>query len=341
MRILDWFKNRPAQFDPECVSGEMSLRSIDKAVTLTNPRLKLLPSYQERLAPAVEISLRYMQDLQGLLPPSLQASETLWSSTPLLRACFANARDIPEILSRSHNLQTLFGKYSSIERAHLILGMGYLERSAFGMAMLGDVVQRDVPQKVLVFSDHQVRICAPDEAEVRRLLCVQLYEYLLAQALSVIGEERSERRELEDNRVLILARLRLLQQQGPGLGSVFGSAPGRYEEQLRLEAQLLDNERQIELIGSPRSVLEKELDCLRDVLEHPQRYIRVEKKVMWLNTLNVVVDASQADVATDISFCLAHLNGVQPMQRAFLLATFDRSEMLDLKLNFDKAERYL
>jgi hypothetical protein len=43
MGILDWFKNRPAQFDPDRVSDETVRWAVDKAITLTNPRLKLLP----------------------------------------------------------------------------------------------------------------------------------------------------------------------------------------------------------------------------------------------------------------------------------------------------------
>ena len=43
MGILDWFKNRPAQFDPDRVSDELIRAAADKAITLTNPRLNVLP----------------------------------------------------------------------------------------------------------------------------------------------------------------------------------------------------------------------------------------------------------------------------------------------------------
>ena len=35
MGILDWFKNRPAQFDPDRVSDEMIGAATEKAITLT------------------------------------------------------------------------------------------------------------------------------------------------------------------------------------------------------------------------------------------------------------------------------------------------------------------
>ena len=63
MGILDWFKNRPAQFDPDRISEELIRGAVDKAITVTNPRLTVLPSCQKRLAPAVESSIEFLRAL--------------------------------------------------------------------------------------------------------------------------------------------------------------------------------------------------------------------------------------------------------------------------------------
>lgn len=341
MGVLDWFKNRPPHLDPERLSDETLLRAIDKAVTLTNPRLKIVRSYQERLMPAVEISVRYLRESMLALPPAIRISETQWASEPVLRAFFANAADIPVALSRSHNLRTLFDKFPELDEAYLILGMTYNERHISGMSLHGDVVQRDIAQTVIDFSSPRTRICGHTDAEVRHLLGTQSFEYLVAQAMMEIGETRSERLELEANRALIRARLRLLQQQGPGLGSVFNVAPLNKGVQVRLEAQLLENENQMEEIGSPQLALEAELECLRGVLEHPERYIRFEKTRLRLSTLNVVVDESSTDVASNIAFSMARLDGVPKVRRAFVLGRLARSELPAARINFDDAARYL
>ena len=341
MGILDWFKNRPSQFDLDRLSDDLTRRAIDKAVTLTNPRLKLLDSYQERLFPAVETSVQYLLGMLKSVSPAIQVSTADWSADPALKAFFVTASDIPSILGRSRNLRTLFDKYPDLDEAHLVLDMAYSEQRGLGMSLQGDIVQRDVAQTVVSFSGHQVRICGQSDQEVRRLLGTQIYEYLLAQAISEISDERSERRELEDNRALIRARLRLLQQQGPGLGSVFGSAPESLSEQMKLEAQLLENDRQMEAMGDLQSVLDNELDSLKEVLEHPERYVQIEAKRLRLNTMNVVVDESNTDVAADIEFSLVKLTGGQAVQRAFVLAHFARGEMPAPPSNFDDAERYL
>ncbi len=341
MGLLDWFKNRPSQFDPERLSDEMTLRAIDKAVTLTNPRLKLVKSYQERLAPAVQVSVHYLREMVLGLAPAIQVSAANWAAEPALRAFFVAASDIPSALSRSHNLRTLFDKYPELDEAYFILGMTFNEQRVIGMSLQGDLVQRDVAQTVIGFSEHQARICGHEDLEVRRLLGTQAYEYLVAQALTEIGEERSERRELADNRALIRARLRLLQQQGPGLGSVFGSAPSNAGEQLKLEAQLIENERQMEAIGSPHSALETELETLREVLEHPERYVRVEPRKLRLSTMNVLLDETSTDVASDVVFSVAQLMGVPRIQSAFVMARFARTELPAARMNFEDAARFL
>jgi hypothetical protein len=341
MGILDWFKNRQSQFDQDSLSDEMTLRAIDKAVTLTNPRLKLVRSYQERLAPAVETSVRYLREMVRVVPPPIRLAAANWSSDPLLRAIFISAADLPAALARSHNLRTLFDKYPDLDEACFILSMRFSEQRVLGLSLQDGIVQREVAQTVVGFSDHQARICGQRSAEVRRLLGTQAYEYLVAQALFEIGEDRSERRELEDNRALIRARLRLLQQQGPGLGSVFGSAPAGSLEQLKLETELLENERQMEAIGSPQSAMDAELETLREVLANPQRYIVVEQRQLRLSTMNVILDQSSTDVASDVVFSLAQLSGVPQLQRAFVLARFSRAELPLMKMNFEEAQRYL
>lgn len=341
MGIIDWFKNRPTQFDSDRQSNQLTLWAIDKAITLTNPRLKLVHAYQERLAPAVETSVRYLRQTLQTLPAPINVSAANWSADPALRAFFVTASDIPSALARSSNLHTLFDKYPELDEAYFILGMRYNEQRVLGVSLQGDVVQRDVAQTIVGFSDPQARICGQRDTEVRLLLATQGYEYLVAQALSQIGEDRSERRELEDNRALIRARLRLLQQQGPGLGSVFGSAPASSVEQLKLEAQLLENERQLETIGSVQSALDAELELLREVLANPQRYINVEKKELRLSTMNVVVDQTSSDVASEVLFSLAKLSGSPELQRAFVMARLARSELPEMKINFTEAQRYL
>jgi len=342
MGILDWFKNRPAQFDPERVSDEMIRGAVDKAITVTNPRLIVVPSCQQRLAPAVETTIEFLRGMVKALPEGRPLSSTTWATDPALRAFFVAPTDIPAVLGRSDNLRTLFDKFPELDEACLVLGMAFNEQRVFGMALHGGMVQRDVVQTSVSFSDHRAHLCGRDEGRLQRVIGAQAYEYLLAQALAEIGEDRAERQELEANRALIRARLRLLRQQGPGLGSMFGQAPSARSEQAKLEQDLLENERQLAAVGSSESALEMELGCLKDVLENPERYLRMEPKQVRVNAMNVVSEKGSAELAAEVDFHIADLTGTPTVRRAFVLARVPRAELpLPQKINFDDAARYL
>jgi hypothetical protein len=342
MGILDWFKNRPAQFDPDRVSEELIRGAIDKAITVTNPRLIVLSSCHQRLAPAVATTIEFLRGMVKALPEARPLSSTIWATDPALRAFFVAPTDIPAMLGRSDNLRTLFDKFPELDEACLVLGMAFKEQQTFGMALHGDMVQRDVVQTSVSFSDHRTHLCGRDEGRLQRVIGTQAYEYLLAQALAEIGEDRAERQELEANRALIRARLRLLRQQGPGLGSMFGQAPSARSEQARLEQELLENERQLAAVGSSESSLEMEIGCLKEVLENPERYLRMEPRQVRVNALNVVSEQGSAEVAAEVDFHIADLTGAPTVRRAFVLARVARAELpLPEKINFDDAARYL
>lgn len=341
MGILDWFKNRPAQFDPDRVSDEMIGAATEKAITLTNPRLKVLPACHSHLAPAVGTTIEFLRAMIKALPDARPVSTATWATDPALRAFFVAPSDIPTALGRSDNLRTLFDKFPELDEACLVLGMAFNEQRVFGMALQGELVQRDVVQTSVSFSDHRAHICGRDESRLRRIVGVEAFEYLLGRALAEIGEDRVERQQLEANRALIRARLRLLQQQGPGLGSMFGSPPAARNEQARLETELQENERQLETVGDTQSALAMELECLRDVLANPERHLRVGQRQLRLNTMNVVLEEGSTERAAEVDFSVAQLAG-PPRQRAFMVARVARAELPATQgIDFDDAARYL
>ena len=342
MSILDWFRNRPPLFEKEVPqSDEVTRRAIDKAITLVNPRLRLLPDYQERLTPAIRTTIDYLRAALTDLPPTLRLSPAEWTNEPLWRVFFAAADDISRVLTYSKGLKTLFAKYPAVNEACFILGMNVSDQRVEGMALNGEVMQRNETRRMLGFSRHVARICGQNEAEVRRLLGSQSFEYLVSQAIARLGDERSGRQGLEDSRALIRARLRLLQQQGPGLGSMLENAPEKQDEQQRLEAELLDNERQLEALGSSQELMDEEIDVLVDVLSHPEAWLGFSQEQLRLDTMNVVLEEDNGAVAFDVKFSRAHLLGEPNRERAFVLASIRRDEMPVPQLRLDEVARYL
>ena len=151
-----------------------------------------------------------------------------------------------------------------------------------------------------------------------------------------------ERRALEEERSLLRARLRLFQQQGPGLGSVFNIAPDFKVEKDRLEGALLENERQMEMLGSTQNMLEDELSRLCEVLMLPERYVDFSNVTKRINSMNILIDdTQQKDDVCEINFSLASLLGKPATKRAFVIAHFPRTELPEQTINFDQAAQLL
>ena len=161
MGILDWFKHRAGRFDTDRVSEEMVRWAVDKAITLTNPRLKVLPNCHKRLASSVETTIRFLQGLVRLLPAVRRMSTGTWSADAALRAFFVSPSDMKDVLARAEGLRTLFEKFPELEEAYLVLGMAFTEQRIFGLGMQGDIVQRDVAQLTVNFPTTRHGCVAP------------------------------------------------------------------------------------------------------------------------------------------------------------------------------------
>jgi hypothetical protein len=172
MGILDWFKNRPAQFDPDRVSDEMvraAVRQGDHPDQSAFERAACLPRRLRRRSRRPSSSAH-----DG--PVAARRTRTVaatWSRDPALRAFFRCPDGYSAALGRSDNLRTLFDKFPELDEACLILGMAFNEQRVFGMALHGDMVQRDVVQTSVSFSDHRAQICGRDESRLRRVVGVR------------------------------------------------------------------------------------------------------------------------------------------------------------------------
>ena len=342
MSIFDWFKNRSEQLDPNHPLAELIQFGCDKAVALTNPQLKLLRDWRQRLVPAVAGSIDFLRAQVAMLPAAHALAPAHWASDPALRAFFATPRDIESVLAGSESLHALFDQYPELAEACVVLGMACQEQKGFGMALQGQTIQRDVAQVTVNFSDYKIRLCERDEALLRRVIGVEVFEYLVGQALAEIGALRSERQELQRDCALIRTRLRLLQQHGSGLASMLGDVPAAESEQASLTAELLENERQLKEIGASHTALATEIECLREVLAQPQNYLHLEPKRLRLSTMNVVLDPASTEQAADVEFAIIEGRGHAPVRRAFILARVARTDLPPpQRFDLQNAIRYL
>lgn len=334
MGIFNWLRSnddaRTERQPPERVR-----EAINRVMAL-NPRLGMAQRCRERLAPAVAAALRYATDLVGSLPAPHEASARTWSSDLYMRAFFAQPEDVTGKISHSEELREYFEQNPDSEHAFAVLGMSMTERHVLGVALEGNAVRRDVAQTTVCFGDHRVRICGRSESELRQEIVRRVIDQL---ALTGLAKSAKDRRDaLDHGRALLKTRLLLLQREGTGMRSVCGGgAPVAREELVQLEAQIEDNSRRLSDLRVPTDALERQLDGVCEVLMEPDKHVRLTKKKIRLDPMNVVQARDSVQAADDLEFHIARIPTRPPQVRAIALVRFARAELLPGGLFLDQA----
>ncbi len=123
---------------------------------LVNPQLKAASGFEQKLANPLEYALGYCDGLISALPGPIDVNRQAFSNDPLIHALFATANDIDQMLGRSEAVRDYLAEPSCWESEYFyaLFAARRQQKRQLGMAVQGSVVQADVPQTVIYFSDH-------------------------------------------------------------------------------------------------------------------------------------------------------------------------------------------
>ena len=317
--------------------------SIERVMAL-HPQLGLARHCRKRLTPALRTSLAYLRELVDAVPAPREASAAAWAVDPYVHAWFAAPDDVAATLSRAAELRAFFDNEnnSPLTEACAVLGMEMTDRHVLGVRQEGDTMRRDVPQTTVSFSDHQVRMCGRDEAELRKGIVARLLDQLALEGLARTAADKTRRTALERERALLKTRLQLLERQGRGIrGLIGGDVAQDLAELERLAAQVEENAQNLAALGLREEALDRELEHVCTVFAHPERHLTVSTRRLRLNRMNVVVEGAHAQDGEELEFRIASVPTVPPRIRAFSLIRFARASMLPQRNMFDEAEQQL
>lgn len=337
MGIFSWLLRRDSAAG--MAADEETSETVERIVKLS-PRLRLASRYSERLAEAVGTSLAYVRELVLTLPAVREASASAWSSDRYIHAFFATPDDVAHALSRPAELRAFFDQNPLAREVFAVLGMTMTERRVLGTVQRGEVLVADVPRTTISFSDHEVRVCAATDDELRREIVRRVMDQLALEGIGRIESDTSRRDTLQRERALLNVRLQLLARQGAGMSGVLGSEVSvDVAERARLQAQLDDNDAKLAELGLQSDVLDRQLNVIRDVFAEPASYVYVLKKKLRLNLMNVIVEEGDAEEGAEIEFRMARIPANPAGMRAFALVRFARADLLPATSMHDAAER--
>jgi hypothetical protein len=323
--LLSWFRPRSRNTAADAEVGA----AIERIIESVDPRLRAVGGYRKRLARPAARALEFARELVARLPAPLALRADLWTGDAQLRAFFATARDVRDVVSRGPEPRTFFAG-AARDDALAILGMTRKQQTVLAQALEGDTVRRDVPRVSVSFSDHRLASPSASEAELRRELEGRVLDFIAARAAARLGEIDERRKALEHERDVLKARFRLAGSGAKGIEPAVGEAD--------LEAKLAANEARLRETQAALGSLDDRLALAAETVGAPEKEFAIAVHTLRLDQMNFVADAG-ADAAA-VTFVEATAAGGET-SRVFVPVRVFRSELAPQGATLADAERYL
>lgn len=276
-------------------------KATDRLVEGTDPRLKAVVGYQDKLRPAVVHTVEYVIDLIDSLSPPAEIARANYLADPRLRAFFSSVEHIRETLSTSPAINEFLNVRGSapFEPVHAVLAVRHEEQSTLGMKLVGDTVRRDVMQKVFNFHGHQFAAPNIDEDMCRWELKRLAYDELVSAALRRLVTEREQRVSVRRERQLLESKLRRLQEGRLGLAPVIEDLP--QSDAVSVEEKIAQIEAELSTADVKRSTLEDYLEVCVDTFNTPEAYLRLAPISLTLDHMGRKVEEGSSKSARTLA----------------------------------------
>ncbi len=326
---------------PTAGSDPLLGKALDRTVEVVEPKLALVRDWRNRLAPGVTVAIEVARAGAQCLQQVHDLATKNWASDPLLRAVFAKADSITEVLARMRELQRFFRSPGAGDEAYAVLSMAFATRKVLGAGLVGDQVRHEVERTQANFGDHRIRIVAPGADELRQAAGVQIFNELLLSATRALASADERRKELNVERAMLQARLRMLEQNEGALltddGADRKGAADPLTERAELQRRLDEMNAAMGQYGGGTEGLDRQLDIVRDTLRSARELLRIDLRRLSVDSMNNVLDDAEAG-GTPIEFI--HVQAPQ-ISRAVAAVRVQRADMPAGGLSIAAVERTL
>jgi chromosome segregation ATPase len=185
--------------------------------------------------------------------------------------------------------------------SYAALAMTRQERKVLGMALSGEIMQRDVVQTTVSFVNHRVGLPAATEAETREELRYLALNFLVTQVLERIQSLRTQRHNFEEQQQILQIKLRIPQSKQRGLESLAPESDELEVQTRSLQQKIAENRKNLQEVKVQLDELNDYIDHLNAVLGNPEEYLTVNKISMKLNRLGVKLEEDSAEHGSTIT----------------------------------------
>jgi hypothetical protein len=235
---------------------------------------------------------------------------------------------VSTVFSASSELREFFARpeNADIDIACGLLCMVEEEKSVLGMELAQGAIRRDVRQTSVNFSDHKVLTPGATEADARLGLKNCIFNALVSHALQHIADLKAQRRELQDQRRILYARLRARQAYNGGLDTLLATASAGEAGTGVIEEQLAEAEARLQQAPTTHDAPRDYLRQVKAILEQPQEFVRLRRVSFQLTRMGIKVDENSDQPAHSIE--LAEIEVTNVLKRVVVIVCYPRDAML-------------
>jgi hypothetical protein len=310
---------------PSC-RGTLS-QAVEYVVDQTYSRLRYLPGYARRLSGPIETTFGYVDELVEKVPGPILCCRSAFLEDRRVNAFFVDPAHLQRIFSQSEQVRDLFDSDPNAEECWALLCMRKEERHRLGVSLVGDLIQKEVMQTTVSFTDHQVVSPAASETGARQSLKCCIFNGLLGHIRQRERDERIRVVELEDRRGSLVSRLNQTASENGG--------ESREELKRQIDDIASELTREIPRLASP----EYHFGLVADVLGKPTQYVCGSLGSIHLSRLGVKLDGDDADTGDEIP--LFEVQVASHGARVGTLVRFLRAELLPEQDFIGKTDLFL
>jgi hypothetical protein len=273
-------------------------RVVEFVVDNTDPRIRMVARYQDKLAPAVIRSAQHLGGLIRALPEPLELSREAWAKDLNVNAFFAASADVPQVLARSRELRAFFDdrRHGGAQEAFALMVMDKSERTVYGTALENGILKSDVAQVNVNFSAHRIVAPAATKDDARIEIGLRGVRRLLDVVLARIAAIQQQAADLAERKAYLGTKLRMLKSAGFGIEAVADHT----REIAEIEAQIASDAKDLlEIKAAPRS-LERYIEQISEVMLVPEQHLTLSEVRLRVSRLGIKVAEHASEPAHEL-----------------------------------------
>lgn len=257
------------------------LPAIERAVSIVEPMLRQSKGYPALYHKPVACALEYARSLASALPGPVEINRESYAREAFVHALFPSVDYITDAFASSVAVQDYYREFPDTRELCALMGMRRFEKNIMGMELSGEVMHRDVIQKVVYFTSHTIENPAPTEKLAREKVALSFFDSLAGKVKKRVEARKQDWQLQLQEKDSLASRLRAADAHTrPALEKEFSNKVA----QMQSIASLMDWSHYIE--------------DFEEVLLNPEQYLRLNRIPMVLDSMGIKqegIEASQQD----------------------------------------------